>query len=197
MVFDTHLLHDLLQRGREADQRAWAEFFDWVEQRLEWHARKMLRTRFADMKRWMTEGDIKAEVRTRLWKYLKNPKHTPENMRHFWGTLARIVQRTMVDYVDTLKTGKGFARNYQSHTDEGGSESTSQIEQLARQTPEGVYLEVIDAMSTMPRELREATRLHVMLGMTVAQIATAMGWSVGTTSTRINEGKAILRRLLE
>jgi RNA polymerase sigma factor (sigma-70 family) len=197
MSLNTHILHDLLQKGRADDPRAWDEVLAWVELRLKQHVARKMRSQFADMERWIEATDAMQVARMRLIQYLKQPEHTPVSTRHLWGILGTIVHRTLVDFVRRDKEGNGFARKHESYTDGRGNQANTRFNEVPDAGSEATYLEVLDAIEHLPFEVREAIRMRFLLQMTVEQVAEALGVSTGKASGLISEGRAEIRRLFQ
>lgn len=75
----------------------------------------------------------------------------------------------------------------------GGGEATP----LAQLTTADEDERLERALAALPPELREPLLLHTLSGMKYREVAEALGWPIGTVTTRIHVGRERLIRLLE
>lgn len=197
MILTTQALNEVLDQARKGDQRCWDQLFEWIEDRLRAIVRSKMRSRFSDLNRWIEESDAMSESRKRLYKFLSDPEVEPASVKSLYAMLGTIIERVLLDFVRDLKRGNGYAVGYRSYTDGAGRDAQPRFDQVADTFSPEVYFEVIEAISKLDHETRQAVQFRFLMGMTVQQVAEATGSSVGTAHSRIRAGQARLQELYQ
>jgi RNA polymerase sigma-70 factor (ECF subfamily) len=100
--------------------------------------------------------------------------------------LYRIARRTLIDFYRRQRPGEELPANLMTESDGGASDVTAVMAHAARQ-----FLE------DLPERYREPVRLAEVEGLPLAKIALRMGLSLTAVKSRVQRGRARLKKKLQ
>src|SRR5262249_50093947 len=151
---------------------------------------------YPGVRRWEESDDIVQDSMIRLQRcFAKESINSPA---HYFRLAARSISQAVID----------LARRYYGPLGLGANHATPNGDGLVRpevaagtdrDDPADLVLviELHELIDELPAEVREVVRFHVILGMTLTEVADALGLSLSTVKRRRAEGQLRLSERLD
>lgn len=142
-------------------------------------------------------GDVEQEVRLRLWRALGREKEILDPASY----IHRIAVTATIDAVRRVRARREDQFRTADSTEDDEMIATEEIVADEAQSPQGdaerreLMETVARAVASLPDNRRRAVELHLQ-GLTLAEMATLLGWSEGKTRNLVYRGLDDLRDAL-
>lgn len=174
---------DLWRRLRHGDTAAFGELFDRHGARIHRYAVR----RTGDVH---TADDVTAVVFLEVWRRRAEVElHQPSALPWLYGVAANAINHWSRS---RRRHDLALARLAAQSVDGLGSSDTASVEQRAEALAEST--QVLEQVRGLPRRYRDVLVMSVWEGLSHAEIADALGISVGTVKSRLSRARSQLSR---
>lgn len=188
--FNTHYMRTHVARMRQGETTAGDDLLRPAMQRLEFLARKMLRS-YPTVRRWEDESDILQQALLRFLRALEQVE--PANTREFFALASTQIRRELIDLARHYQGPLGDGQNLQ----DGGEDADPLRGEAARSDDDlDRWVALHQAVERLPVEEREVFMLSFYHDWTQPRIAELFGVTERTVRRWYLEAVSRLREQL-